>query len=144
MFADSVSTGVEGEPFEAVGEITIGQFCKTFRMSLSFWSTDDYRRSWERALRALTCDERAVSCLISSITDPESSNFIFCWPLYREGEVVYVQNSLMFLDKLSRRFDPEEPWRSVDSRQVSDEDGNRISEWTTGIGELRQFLDSET
>lgn len=127
---------------EAVGRITVGEFTETFRMDLSFWSTNDYRRSWRNALQALEDNRTATSCLISSITDPETTNFVFCWPLYRSEEDVYVQNSVLFLDELDVRFEPEAPWHFVGPRCAIDEDGNRISEWSTGMAELRLFLES--
>ncbi|MBV6702721.1 hypothetical protein KV557_37440 [Kitasatospora aureofaciens] len=109
-------------------------------MDLSFWSVGDYRQSWARALQALDATEVCDSCLVTSITEPESSNFIFCWPLYRRGEDVFVQNSLIFLDELEIKFNPEEPWLSVGARQTVNEDGIRISEWKTSISEVRRFL----
>ena len=138
----AASEDVQGASSEAVGRITVGEFAETFRMDLSFWSVSDYRRSWKRALQVLVDDEAAISCLISSITDPENSNFVFCWPLYRSGEDVYVQNSVVFLDELDSRFDPEEPWHFMRPRCAIDDDGNRISEWSTGMTELRLFLES--
>jgi hypothetical protein len=137
------SEDAQRAPSEAVGRITVGEFAETFHMDLSFWNVSDYRRSWKRALQVLAGDETAVSCLISSITDPENSNFIFCWPLYRSGKDVYVQNSVIFLDELDGRFDPEQPWNFVGPRCAIDDDGNRISEWSTGMTELRRFLESD-
>ncbi|MET7714369.1 hypothetical protein [Streptomyces sp. NPDC005407] len=136
------SEGAQGASSEAVGRITVGEFAETFRMDLSFWSVSDYRRSWKRALQVLADDETAISCLISSITDPGNSNFVFCWPLYRSGEDVYVQNSVVFLDELEGGFDPEEPWHFVGPRCTIDDEGNRISEWSTGMTERRLFLES--
>ncbi|WP_405055941.1 hypothetical protein OG474_24730 [Kribbella sp. NBC_01505] len=132
---------IDSSSVEAVGRIVVGEFSETFRMSLNFWSVSDYRRSWQRELRALVSDERGTSCLMSSITDPEYSNYLMCWPLYRSGEEVWVHNSILFLEQLDDAFDPEEPWRSVGPRCVVDEDGNRISEWATGMTEVRAFLE---
>ncbi|MFF7973306.1 hypothetical protein [Streptomyces sp. NPDC007905] len=109
-------------------------------MDLTYWDAAEYEASWIRSLRALERADDATSCLISSITDPRSSNFIFCWPLYRYGDVVYVQNSIIFLEGLSEDFTPEEPWRFVEPRSTVDEDGHKISEWHTTIDEVREFL----
>lgn len=95
-----------------------------------------------RPLRELEASENSTSCLISSITDPETANFIFCWPIYREGEDVYVQNPIIFLDDPEEHFDPQEPWRYVEARSLVDEDGNQISEWTTNISQVRRFRES--
>jgi hypothetical protein len=127
---------------EAVGRIKVGSFTETFPMDLCFWSVDEYRVSWERALRELERAEAATSCLIASITDPAVSNFVWCWPLYREGDVVYVQNSIVFLDGLDEPFDPQEPWRYVQPHSSVDEDGNRISEWVTSASAVRRFRES--
>lgn len=127
---------------QAVGRIKVGDFTETFRMDLSFWTVDEYRQSWRRALAELQRAEKVTSCLISSITDPECSNFISCWPMYRDGDAVYLQNSIIFLAELDEPFDPQEPWRYVQPRSSVDEDGNRISEWVTSVSQVRQFCES--
>ncbi|MGW6534080.1 hypothetical protein [Streptomyces venezuelae] len=80
------------------------------------------------------------SCLVTSITDPATADFVFCWPLYRRGTDVYVQNAVVFLGELADAFRPTEPWLSVEPRGTVDEDGNEISEWRTTIDEVRAFL----
>lgn len=139
---DPVSGGGTPSSSEAVGRVKVGDFTEKFRMNLSFWAVDEYRRSWETALRELERSEKATSCLIASITDPAASNFISCWPMYRDGDVIHVQNSLIFLDELNEPFDPQEPWRYVEPYCEVDEDGNRISEWVTSAFEVRQFRES--
>jgi hypothetical protein len=122
------------------GRITVGAFTEDFEASLTFWNPDDYRASWRSALSVLAAAETATSCLVSSITDPATSNFVFCWPLYRDGDDVYVQRSLIFLDELPGEFDPTRPWLFVQPRSTVDEDGNHISEWHTDMAAIRQFL----
>ncbi|WP_226963066.1 hypothetical protein [Streptomyces mimosae] len=123
-----------------MGVIRIGDFQEDFHASLSFWSADDYRRSWRSAFVALADDSAATSCLVTSITDPANSNFIFCWPLYRSGETVFVQNSLIFLEELTSPFDPAEPWHSVLPRETVSEEGRPISEWATTMSALGAFF----
>jgi hypothetical protein len=96
----------------------------------------------EAGIADVSNGDNSVSCLIASITDPETSNFIFCWPLYRSGEDVYVQNSVVFLGELDREFDAEEPWNSVGPRRLIDDDGNQISEWPTKMADVRRFFES--
>lgn len=136
------SEGASSPPSEAVGRIRVGGFTETFPMDLSFWTVDEYCRSWDGSLRKLDEIDNSTSCLIASITDPETSNFISCWPMYREGEEVYVQNSIIFLDELDEQFNPQEPWRYVEPRSSVDEDGNRISEWLTSTSQVRRFRES--
>lgn len=78
--------------------------------------------------------------MIASVGDPETANFVTCWPLYRRKEKVYVQNSIIFLDRLEGGFDPGRPWEFIEARQSVDEDGNRVSEWETEISEVEKFL----
>ncbi|WP_424229836.1 hypothetical protein [Actinophytocola sp.] len=99
-------------------------------------------RSWESALREIERFAKATSCLIASITDPAVSNFISCWPMYRDGDVIHVQNSLIFLNELDEPFDSQAPWRHVEPHREVDEDGNRISQWVTSASEVRQFRES--
>ncbi|MGW4562288.1 hypothetical protein ACWEN3_07685 [Streptomyces sp. NPDC004561] len=136
----SESSAAKGE--SATGRITVGDFEESFPMDLTYWGVEQYQASWVRALRVIDREHDATSCLISSITDPASSNFIFCWPLYRSAEIVYVQNSIIFLEDLTEGFSLDDPWRSIEPRSTVDEDGHDISEWQTTIHEVRQFLDS--
>ncbi|MET7671838.1 hypothetical protein [Micromonospora luteifusca] len=125
----------------ALGRITVGGFFETFEMSLAFWSPEEYRASWRDALEMLRHRDDAISCLVSSITDPSTSNFVFCWPLYRNGDDVFVQNAVVILEDLTESFDPARPWRSVRPHASVDEDGNRISEWLTDMSQVTSFLD---
>ncbi|SFC82503.1 hypothetical protein SAMN05421773_106174 [Streptomyces aidingensis] len=138
--AETLFRDPDSEGPEAVGTIRIGEFTEAFRASLAYWSADDYRRSWRLAYHRLESADDAISCLITSITDPATSNFVFCWPLYREGEQVFVQNSVIFLDELTEAFDPEAPWASVGPRETITEDGDEISEWHTSMDALRAFF----
>ena len=111
MFAIEVESRVEdgGEgdgSAGAFGRIVIGDFTETFVVPLGFWGESDYRASWRRAFEVLEGGPRAVACLMTSMTDPVSSNFLVCWPMYREGEDVYVQNAVVLLDEIEGPFDP--------------------------------------
>ncbi|MFK4067338.1 hypothetical protein [Streptomyces sp. NPDC029674] len=128
----------------AVGRISVGEFSEHFPMDLSYWDVDDYRASWARALRVVDGRDEATSCLVSSISDPATANFVFCWPVYRSGPDVRIQNSVVFLDELTEPFRPDEPWRSVGPRSTVDEDGNQVSEWQTDISAVRRFLTAVT
>lgn len=108
-------------------------------MNLEYWSGSDYRSSWLKAIDMLEESESSTSCLVVSLADPESSAFAFCWPLYREGEVVFVQNSMILFEELSDPFEMDRPWLSVQPRNVVDEDGNRISEWSTSMVAVREL-----
>lgn len=129
-----------GSPAEASGRIVVGEFTETFRVPLGFWNESDYRHSWRQAFEVIKANPRSTSCLMTSMTDPENSNFLVCWPMYREGENVYIQNAIIFLDEIVEAFDPAVPWGSVGPRHGIDEDGNKISEWITSMDSLREFF----
>ncbi|MET7549685.1 hypothetical protein ABZS94_28600 [Streptomyces sp. NPDC005500] len=130
----------ESDPRRAIGQIEIGEFSENFPMALSYWNGGEYRESWELAIRLLVEGEIETSCLVASIGEPTTANFISCWPLYRREEKVFVQNSLIFTNELDEPFDPNQPWLSVEPRTTVDEDGLRISEWETTVSDLREFL----
>jgi len=131
---------MDGGPAEASGRIVIGDFAETFKIPLGFWGESDYRRSWRQAFEVLNADPHSTSCLMTSMTDPGNSNFLTCWPMYREGESVYMQNAIIFLDEIEGAFDSATPWDFVEPRRGIDEDGNKISEWTTSMDSLREFF----
>lgn len=136
----TVSVDSAGAADRTVGRIVIGDFVEAFRVPLGFWGESDYRRSWQRAYGVLEGSSTSRSCLMVAMTDPDFSNFLTCWPMYRDGDDVYLQNSLIFLDQLDSAFDVERPWESIGPRSVVDEDGNSISEWATSMGSLREFF----
>lgn len=127
----------------ALGELKLGEDCEHFGSILGFWRVDDYEESWLAALRRLVSGA-SVSCLATSVIDPSNANFLEVWPLYQEEGSVYVQNSLIFPDQLSREFNPAAPWESIDPRSVIDEDGEAISEWRVSLDDVREFLESNS
>lgn len=124
----------------AYGSITIGDFTETFIVPLGFWDESEYRRSWRQAFEVLNANPRSASCLMTSMTDPRNSNFLACWPMYREGEDVYIQNAIIFPGETGEAFNPAMPWNHVPPRRAIDEDANKISEWITSMDALREFF----
>lgn len=139
--APGESDNTAGDPVEAIGRIVIGDFEENFSIPLGFWDLSEYRQSWKRAYHVIRNSPHSRSCLMVAMTDPEQSNFLVCWPLYRENEEVHIQNSLIFLDELEVDFDVEEPWVPVGPRRLLNEDGAEISEWTASMESLREFFE---
>jgi hypothetical protein len=129
------------DPMVAIGRLVLGGDQEFFSSTLTFWGVEDYRASWVAGLRR-TLAGAAVSCLATSVTDPAVSNFVEVWPLYRagDGDAVYVQNRLLFLDQLPGTFEPAAPWESVSPRATATEDGDQISEWPVSLASIREFL----
>jgi hypothetical protein len=129
-----------GTSGEVSGRIVIGKFVETFRVPLGFWGESDYLSSWRRAFEVLNADPHSTSCLMTSMTDPVNTNFLGCWPMYREDDDVHIQNAIIFIDEIGQDFDPTVPWNYVEPRRAVDEDGNKISEWITSMDSLREFF----
>lgn len=109
-------------------------------MSADYWNAERYAQSWRTSFAVLLSGEAARSCFVSSITDPENSNFIMIWPLYRQGDLVFIRNSILFLEELREPFSSLEPWRSVGPREAVDENGDRVSEWSCRLDDITDFF----
>ena len=125
------------------GLITVGRFEEKFESSTEFWSALEYERHWLDALtRLYNGAER--SCLITSITDPRTANFIFWWPVYRVGDGACFQNHVLFTSDIGGDFDPRVPYSCVPERCTTNEDGLPISEWCTPLFEIAEYLNSKS
>jgi hypothetical protein len=122
-----------------VGEIIIGEYLERFEVSTSFWSVEDYQEHWKQAIRRVINGEDK-SCLITSMYNPESANFIFWWPIYRVESEVFIQNQVLFLNDETIPFNPRDPYASVKDRETLTEDGLPISEWVVPLLDLQHFL----
>lgn len=130
-------TEVEDEK-ELSGKIEIGDFKENLTIPISFWSISKYISQWKQAVSfILESSAENKSALITQVYNPEHSEYINCWPMYREGETVFVQNRLLLKEDLGSDLNPEKIEQYIDKREIVDEDGNKISEWKTTISELR-------
>jgi hypothetical protein len=130
----------EEDPLVAIGELKLGEHSEYFESVLEFWGLEDYERSWATGLRRLL-GGASVSCLATSMIDPPTANFVEVWPLYRDGDDVYVQDQLIFMDQLTHQFDAAAPWESVRPRAVVNEDGQKIQEWRVNLDDVREFYE---
>jgi len=124
-------------------QIIIGDFIERFVVPLIFWSKKDYIQQWVAAIEKLlnSDDNKNVSvALLTTMYDPKMANFYACWFLYREGSVVYVQNSMMILENLPEAFKLENIHSYVPAREMITDEGDKISEWATSTRELGEFL----
>jgi hypothetical protein len=121
------------------GFIQIDDFRESFSSSSVFWKKQDYETHWREQINIIVSGG-TTSCLITSMIDPRSANFIFWWTLYRSDRIVYFQNQILFLSSIVGPFDVEHPERHVRERSVYNEDGEEISEWKTSVEALQAFL----
>jgi len=98
-----------------------------------------YLRHWESALRRLVEGENK-SALITPYADPTVAKYIFWWPLYRDGDTVYVQNHMLHYNQLAGPFSILDPWKSIHERRTVTPDGRQISEWETDVRNISLAL----
>ncbi len=121
------------------GQIVIGEFSEQFNSPIEYWNASDYRKQWTEALQRIT-GGADLSCLITSMKDPQSAEFIVWWPMYRVGKTVFIQNQLMFLKDVRGEFEESNPYLLIQSRETMTDDGEPISEWETTVVAIRNFL----
>jgi hypothetical protein len=121
------------------GKICIGDYLETFIASLHSWNKAMYQQHWESALGRLVEGE-TKSALITSYVDPKAATYSMWWPLYRDGDAVYMQNHMLFYDQLQRPFSITNPWESIPERRTATADGRHISEWTTDLPSISKCI----
>jgi hypothetical protein len=136
LVPDKIITCDDGEA--VFGLITLGNFREHFTSALGYWSVDDYLQHWKQALDRII-NEEPTSCLITSMLDPKTASFIFWWPMYRVEDFVFIQNQIFFLNQSQIKFGGKDPFSFVPARQVVNEDGLQVSEWSVPILDVKEF-----
>jgi len=111
------------------GEIQIDSFVESFDSDQSYWSQQQYMEQWKSASARLK--EGKPSLFITSVTEPEKSNFIRTWICYPIDDELVFHERILFLDELETPFNIENPHLSIDPYNSVSEDGGPISEWRT-------------
>jgi hypothetical protein len=122
-----------------LGEIVIGDYIEMFEASISYWIADDYQKHWKQAIERIVNGE-AKSRLITSMYDPVKANFIFCWPIYREGMRIYFQNQMLLMEYQDSPLDPKNLFLDIEDRQMLNDEGLPVSEWEVSVIDLKDFL----
>lgn len=122
-----------------IGEIRLGEFLEAFRASLFYWTEHDYLNQWKDTLKRI-CNGNNKSCLITSMDEPSNANFIVWWVLHLDGDIVHIQNQLLFLDDLDKPFCELNPYESIRRRETVDEEGNKILEWDVPLEDIKVYL----
>lgn len=136
---NNLDIGVD-EKYETVGEITIGEFYEYFISSTTFWSKEDYEKQWCEVVKTLSSSKVSSSAFIVSMFDPSETEYIICWPAYRENDDVYIQNRLLFLKDINGDFDVNKIGSHIGDRETVSDDGTSPSEWHTTFRELEDWL----
>jgi hypothetical protein len=121
-----------------IGEIRLGKYLETFESPLDFWAREDYQAQWKDALIHIR-DIGIKSCLITSLYNPRTSNFLRWWVLYRKENDVIFQDQIFFFNR-KNSFDLKDPYKSIrDHRSISPK-GERVSEWVISVKEIMNYL----
>lgn len=123
----------------AVGTIVLGSFRETFESPLHVWSREDYESHWSQSLERLF-EGAGSTVLITEMYEPTTANFIKWWPAYRFGAEVRFHNQLLILAGMQPPFDLDDLFGQLPPYEQTNEDGDRLSEWSIGIDALREFL----
>lgn len=129
-------TIIEGEEI-AIGTIKVGAFKETFWAPMGYWSPSLYRQQWNHAMKYI-CVTQQPAALITRMYEPHNANFLEWWPLYYEGDSIFIRNSLFpvahvidfSLENLYSYLEPRSP--------LINEDGQKISEWSIAFSEFQQ------
>lgn len=132
------------DPAMAGGEIRLDDHKETFPLVTTYWSCDEYRCQWMEALSALT-DDLVNSCLLITDVQPLSdSTAAFYWVLFRDQEVVYVQERFTRNRESMALMPATAVEKHIEPRFLSDseEEQARISEWTVSFEDVLSFVRS--
>ncbi|EOU3146989.1 hypothetical protein AB8884_09240 [Yersinia enterocolitica] len=120
--------------------IIIDEFTEPLYIPLSYWSFENYQKSWLSSIEE-GLQNKKHSALAVSMYEPDYTNFIFIWVLYYSGNEVFVQNNILFLDECSG-FTPESINDFIEPRTTYNEDEMKISEWSTDLKSVIDFYNS--
>jgi hypothetical protein len=105
---------------ERLGQICIGNFSEKFVCSLT--PVEKLESNWTNQLRSLIEGAYSVALLHDSR---------FAWIVYREDRKCFVQQALSLTGGFIEH---------LDCRVTKTEDGEPISEWSTTIEEISEFI----
>lgn len=136
----------EDKPLDIEGEcvlpasIVIDDFSEMMNIPLSYWNINDYKDSWRDSLEE-GLENKKHATLAVSMYEPDNVNFILTWVLYFFGDDVFIQNRVLFLDECPE-FTLETINNFTEPRKVYNEDGMKISEWSTDLKSVLDFYHS--
>ena len=122
MFSIRILPPLElGPDGQRLGEITVGEFTERLACYDSDVSVEEMDLRWRGELRRLIGGAPHVALI---------HNPRFAWIVYRDGSRCIIQHKV----SLDGNF------RSITARQTRSDAGDPVSEWTTEISEIEQFL----
>jgi len=122
----------------APGLLVMGDSRERFCSSLHQWSKEQYENQWRQAISSLLGGGAKVALIVEYLSRDIASKLEW-WPMYKQGEIVYLQNQLFFYDQVPKPFSLDTPFESLRDGAVVNEEGHRISEWRVSLSEIEQF-----
>lgn len=120
------------------GEITIGNFKESFHMPLDCWAMNDYQRQWREGLERIKTHNQ--SCLVANVQGLPLTPYINWWILYKDKREnkLFVQNHILVEEIYTsqvgnKSFTIENCYNYIQPREIIDEEGNKISEWSIDL-----------
>ena len=125
----------------APGKLVLGKSEEEFLANLAVWGKPDYQFHWAHELKALLGGNSKVA-LVVSYNDPNAASNMEIWRVYRDGDWAHFQNQILWYSSLPDGFEISKINRYIEDRVITDENGNRISEWNVSIRDIELFLHS--
>ncbi|MGC1482994.1 MAG: hypothetical protein WA789_04300 [Candidatus Acidiferrum sp.] len=123
---------------EAIGVLVLGEAKEYFGSSLHRWTKQEYETQWRRAIKTFL-DGSDSTALITEYVGPQASTHLEWWPIYVMGNAVFIQNHFLFYDQLTAPFSVENAFSFLRERRVTNEEGEKISEWAVTLPEVEEF-----
>lgn len=139
IFPEKEAVNVEGE-LVLPATIIINDYKEAMNIPLSYWTVNDYKINWLMSIEQ-GIKNRKHAALAVSMYEPDNANFIFTWVLYFCSAKVFVQNKILFLDECNA-FSAEKINEFIEPRITHNEDGVKISEWSTDMESVIKFYES--
>lgn len=122
------------------GRIVLGASAEAFEADIGWWNTTGYRQQWLAALTRVS-REGLASCLITSVSSPESARGVARWLMYPDGESVVFQEQILLTGWLHAvGFDPSRPFESIPPRTLESDGDYPISEWVLSLADVVDFM----
>jgi hypothetical protein len=130
-----------GQP-ELPATIHIGSFSEQIHVPTEYWSKTRYIKQWIDALECLNSSPNAASALVTEIYNyPHNPRYaMLWWPLFREHGEVHVRYQYLLKDERPMPFDETRLYEYLPKRELLNDEGYQISEWTISFDHAEKFL----